>query len=72
MDFEIGQKVEFTESSIEQVRWGGNDDPEKDGLIAGDYYVVTDVEIHSFHTKLMVEGFGGQYNSVSFEQVTDK
>ncbi|MDR1902369.1 MAG: hypothetical protein LBQ88_08840 [Treponema sp.] len=57
--------IYFERASEEQIRWGGNDDPEK-FLTVGEEYTVKDVEIHSYHTKVFLEGIEGKFNSVSF------
>lgn len=50
-----------------QVRWGGNDDP-RPHLTVGQRVRIIDHEVHSWHTKVVVEGLPGlQFNSVSFQ-----
>jgi hypothetical protein len=61
-----GHKVEYTGASIESIRWGGCDDP-RGILIIGDIYTVDRTEVHSQHTKVVLEGYDGRFNSVSFE-----
>ena len=56
--------VRYTGSSIEQTRWGNNSDPAN--LIVGKYYKVIAVEPHSWHTKLILQGIEGKFNSVCF------
>jgi hypothetical protein len=64
--FGPGDMVVFAERpSIEQIKWGGNDDPER-FLTIGGTYRVRDVQIHSYHTKVFLEGLEGKFNSVSF------
>ena len=67
-NFRSGDKVKYTGSIEEQVRWGGNDNP-KGLLFVGDIYYVEKVEIHSWHTKLHLRGVRGKFNSVCFEKV---
>ena len=67
-NFKKGDKVIYTGSSNEQVRWGGNDDP-RECLIQGHIYMIEKVETHSWHTKLHLRGVYGRFNSVSFEKV---
>lgn len=67
---EPGTRVRFTESSPEQVRWGGNDDPDA-VLKRGEVYMVSQVDVHSYHTKISLVGIKGRFNSVSFEEVRD-
>jgi len=67
-EFQKGDKVVFVSSSIEQVRWGGgNTDPEGI-LIKGNTYIVEKADVHTWHTKLYLEGIDGKFNSVSFEK----
>jgi hypothetical protein len=57
--------VFFEQPVIEAITWGGNDDPGR-FLTIGKSYRVLDVEIHSSHTKVFLEGIEGKFNSVSF------
>ena len=57
--------VTFIGSSIEQVNWGGNDDP-NGILVRGKEYIVEQTEYHTSHTKLLLAGYEGKYNSISF------
>lgn len=62
-------KVQFVTSSPDQVRWGGNDDPDEH-LVRGETYDVLEEEVHSFHTKLIIRGHTDKkFNSVSFEEI---
>ena len=62
-------KVKYTGSTLDQVRWGANNDP-NEVLVPGEIYEVEDREVHSWHTKLTLVGFPGfKFNSVSFEEV---
>lgn len=66
---EIGDKVKFTGyCSIEQQRWGNNDDP-TGKLTIGSEYIISDIEMHSWHTKITVEGIEERFNSVCFDVV---
>jgi hypothetical protein len=67
-NFKSGDKVRYTGSIEEQVRWGNNDNP-VGVLIEGDVYYVERVEIHTWHTKLYLRGVYGKFNSVCFEKV---
>jgi hypothetical protein len=58
--------VFFEQPVIEAIKWGRNDDPGK-LLTIGKSYRVRDVEIHSCHTKVFLEGIEGKFNSVSFQ-----
>jgi hypothetical protein len=50
------------------VNWGGNDDP-KGLLVEGQYYEVEKVDVHSWHTKVILKDFPNKrFNSVSFEE----
>ena len=65
MRIKQGDCVMFIGSSREQVNWGGNDNPD-DVLVRGKEYIVEQTEVHTSHTKLMLAGYEGKYNSVSF------
>lgn len=66
--FKIGEKVKFKSSSPEQVTWGSNTSP--DNLLnTEDTYEISNVEVHSWHTKIELVGIKGHFNSVSFEYV---
>ena len=59
--------VKFTNSSIDQVRWGGNDDPTT-VLVIGKRYEVLMEEVHDWHTKYILVRFPKlKFNSCSFE-----
>ncbi len=62
----IGKQVTFLGASIEQIRWGSNDNP-NDILTIGETYDIEDAEVHSWHTKIKLVGFDGIFNSSSFE-----
>ncbi len=65
----MGKLLRFTGSTPEQVRWGGNDNP--DGiLVVGDVYEVDKREVHSWHTKISLKGIDGWFNSVCFEDAS--
>lgn len=66
--FVVGEKIKFIGCSREQIQWGSNDDP-TDILMIGETYKVSKVEIHSQHTKVSLEGFGGKFNSVCFDSL---
>lgn len=59
-------KVRFLGCTIEQQQWGNNDFPP---CIVGRIYTVTDVEVHSQHTKVSLKGMVGKFNSVCFSLV---
>ena len=64
-----GNKVKYIGSSDAQVRWGCNDDP-TGFLTECIEYVVDKVEVHSFHTKVILKEFPDKkFNSCSFEVV---
>jgi hypothetical protein len=67
-NFKVGDKVKYTGCSIEQVKWGGNTNPEGI-LVEGDVYYLEKIEIHSWHTKFYLRGIQGKFNSVCFEKV---
>jgi len=63
-------RVRYTgEATIEQIRFGGCDDPRL-LLTPGQEYEVRWKEVHSFHTKYHLEQFPDKkFNSVHFEEV---
>lgn len=63
-------KVRFvSEASEDQVRWGGNCNP-NEYLTVGEVYEVAQWEVHSWHTKVYLVGFEKYpFNSVNFEEV---
>lgn len=62
----IGNKVVFTGCTEAQHKWGNNTNP--DGILTiGQIYTVKDVEEHTWHTKILLEGIEGKFNSVCFE-----
>lgn len=68
----LGRRVRFLGATEAQVNWGGNDDPNK-VLKKDSTYLVTDVEVHSWHTKLRLYQFDDmQFNSASFEVVENE
>jgi len=69
--FMTGDVVKFTGDSGDQWKWGNNTNPEN-VLVVGQTYIVTDVEVHGWHTKLSLRNEPGQFNSVSFEKVNEK
>lgn len=68
MDIKSGDHVRFIGCSKEQILWGSNDDPNS-LLFIGDKYYVEKVEVHSYHTKLVLRGVSGKFNSVCFEKI---
>lgn len=60
--------VKFLGASKDQVRWGGNDDPNA-VLRVGERYEIADIEVHSWHTKIRLVGIKGQFNDASFEDL---
>ena len=63
-----GDFVRFVGCRKEQVRWGNNTDPE-DLLVPGGVYYVLHIIIKSSHTKLILRGVEGKFNSVCFERL---
>jgi len=72
IDIKIGDVVEYIGCSKEQVKWGNNDDPAQSFLIIGREYIVSDVEVHSQHTKVSVLNKSGRFNSVCFRKVSSE
>ena len=66
--FKIGEKVKFISSSKDQINWGSNTNPQN-LLSTETIYEVSNVEVHSWHTKIELVGIKGQFNSVPFDYV---
>jgi len=65
-----GDKVRYKGCTVDQFRWGACTDP-RELLKIGDVFTVTDVEVHTWHTKISVQGCDGKFNSVCFEVVEE-
>jgi len=66
----IGDTVKYLGCGKEQREWGSNDSPYM--LIIGRFYTVSNVEVHSSHTKISIKGVQGfKFNSICFEQILD-
>jgi len=52
-----------------QVKWGSCDEP--DMLEEDKAYTIEEVDVHSWHTKIKLEGIEGKFNSVCFEYYED-
>jgi hypothetical protein len=63
-----GDYVKFTGCTREQINWGNNTDP-KDLLMVNGVYYVEQVIAKSSHTKLVLRGVEGKFNSVCFESL---
>jgi|TARA_B100001094_G_scaffold234129_1_gene229072 hypothetical protein len=61
-----GDTVEYLGCTKEQINWGNNDYPYM--CIIGRKYKVVNIEVHSQHTKLRLEGIEGWFNSVCFQK----
>jgi hypothetical protein len=61
-----GDYVKFIGCTRDQVNWGNNTDPEG-LLIHGGVYFVESMIVKSSHTKLILRGVSGKFNSVCFE-----
>ena len=59
-------KLTYKGCTIEQVRWGNNDDP-RQVLEEGQVYQLEKKEEHKWHTKVKLQGIDGWYNSVCFD-----
>ena len=70
MDIDVNDRVQYIGCSIDQIRWGNNDDP-SDLLEEGYVYHVSHVDVRSSHTKIMLKGIPGKFNSVCFYKVND-
>lgn len=63
-----GDYVKFVGCTKEQINWGNNTDP-NDLLIYGGIYYVQQMIVKSSHTKLILRGVEGKFNSVCFERM---
>ena len=63
----VGDNVRFLGWTKEQVNWGNNDTTYM--LIRDSVYTITDVDIHSQHTKVQIKGVLGKFNSVHFQVI---
>lgn len=61
----VGDRVIFDSCSIEQQRWGSNDNP-NGLLVSNQEYIISSVEVRSCHTKLSLMNIKGKFNSVCF------
>ena len=64
------KRVRFLGCSDGQVSWAGHDDP-KGILVIGNIYDVSKWEVHSWHTRVFLEGIDGEFNSVCFEEIEE-
>jgi hypothetical protein len=63
-----GDYVKFVGCTREQINWGNNTDPEN-LLVPGGVYFVQQMIVKSSHTKLILRGVEGKFNSVCFERL---
>jgi hypothetical protein len=62
-----GHKVVYLGASDSQVAWGQCDDP-RGTLTEGEVYTVDHTEVHSWHTKVYLEGHEGKaFPSAAFD-----
>jgi hypothetical protein len=60
----VGDRIRFTNPD---AGWYHDIATSKEaGLIVGQVYVISKIEVHSWHTKVWLENFGGPFNSVQF------
>jgi len=66
-----GTGVRFTGVECkEQIQWGNHTNP--DGILEkGETYVISKYEIHSWHTRVYLDGVDGYFNALWFEQVDE-
>ena len=64
---QVGDHVTFNGYIMPQVLWGNNTEPTM--LTVGENYVIDKVVRHSSYTKVFLEGFVGDFNSVHFTPV---
>ena len=62
-------KYKYIGAIDEQVYWGNCDDP-RNVLEIGEEYLLKRLDIHNWHTRIVLEEFPGmEFNSVCFEKV---
>lgn len=75
-DIQIGDRIKYLGATDDQATFGGTQDPRM-FLQSGETYEVSDVEVHSDHTRLWVRVWVsalrrripfGPFNSVCFEE----
>ena len=49
-----------------QIRYGGHNDP-RPLLRVGEEYEIVSCEVHSWHTKIELDGIDGRFNSTCFD-----
>lgn len=67
-DIREGDFVKFVGCTKEQIAWGSNTDPQ-DLLVYGGVYYVQELIVKSSHSKLVLRGVEGKFNSVCFERI---
>lgn len=61
--------VRYVGATQDQVNWGSNDDP-RPLLTIGETYAIEKISVHSWHTKISLQGFPGLlFNDASFEYI---
>jgi hypothetical protein len=66
-----GTKVKYTGCTDAQVKFAAHDDP-RDVLEVDGIYTILKTEVHSWHTKVILQEFPTyKFNSVCFEDVDD-
>ena len=63
-----GTRVKYIGADQDQINWGGCDDPSEVLSIDGEY-LVDHIEVHSWHTKVSLQGIAGEFPSVAFEDI---
>lgn len=63
---QIGDIVTYTGASDEQKKWG-NYTGNWDNLHIGVEYKISNIDVHSWHTKVSLENIDGTFNSVCFK-----
>lgn len=71
MNFKKNEIIQYYMPNQAAVNWGNNDDPEKT-LVLNEYYEISEIEEHTWHTKLILKGIEGKFNSVHFRKTKMK
>lgn len=64
-----GTEVKLIDTDKTKVNWGGNDDPGV-YLMVGNVYTVHSVDVHRWHTKILLDEMPGRwFNDSHFEEM---
>lgn len=67
LDTPAGARVIYHGTRDEQVKWGGCDDP-RGKLTEGQTYIVHQMEVHSWHSTVSLNGITGRWPAGAFHR----